>query len=278
MSGWIKKEKDLRDDPRVRRMALRLASHFELRTIPHMEGCNARPLQGVTVWVSFVLGALDQLWMHADTFAREDDTLEATLEELDDLVGLPGFCGFMPLAWLEQLPDGRVKLPKWQAKNGPAARAAALSQQRVARHRASRAVKRDGVTDALPDQTRPDQTKTAETERQQPPRACRLPSTFLLTPQRRGVALEQQIDPERTFKKFCMYWQHTQGPTAMKRDWDKAWRQWCERERPEPGAKPTPTPEETAAGIADFERRRELARLASPVVAGPPPPPGVARR
>jgi hypothetical protein len=105
-----------------------------------------------------------------------------------------------------------------------------------------------------------------------------LPSSFLLTPQRRGVALDQQIDPERTFKKFCTHWQHAQGPTAMKRDWDKAWRQWCEHERPDPNAKPTPSPEAVAAGVADFERRKELARAAAPVVAGPPPPPGVARR
>lgn len=255
---------------------MRLAARYELRAVT--ESCNGAPLQGVTVWVSVVLGALDQLWMHADTFAREDDTLEATLEELDDLVGLPGFCSTLPSSWLEQLTDGRVKLPRWSAKNGPAARAAALSQQRVARHRAAKGVKRDGVTSSLPDQTRPDQTKTEEGEAPQAPRACRLPPSFLLTPQRRGVASEQQIDPERTFKKFCMYWKHAQGPTATKRDWDKAWTRWCEHERADPNAKPTPTAEEIAAGAADFERRKAAARAAAPIAAGPPPPPGVAKR
>ena len=280
MSGWIKKEKDLRDDPRVRRMAMRLAERFAVRVTVERDGRHGEPLQGDSVWVTVVLGALDQIWMHGDSFVRDDDTLEATAAELDKLVGLPGFCSLMPPDWLTQDLGGTIKLVDFGLKNSPAAKAAAMAADRAATYRARKRA-RDGVTverdGGVTRQTR--HTDIPEEDARARAAPVRLPSSFDLTPQRRQFALDQQIDPVRTFKKFCMHGQHAEGPTATKRDWDDAWRRWCLRERPDPeGEKPKPSAEEIAAGAADFERRKAAARAAAPIAAGPPPPPGVARR
>ena len=145
MGGWIKLEKDLREDFRVRRMAASL--------------CNAPALQGVTL----VLGGLVQLWMHADSFARDDDTLDITLDEIDQLTGIHGFAKLMPTDWLEVIDSKTVKLPGFQAHNGTDAKRKALTAKRVTHHRDK--LKRTSVTpttqscnaSALPDQ---DQTKT----------------------------------------------------------------------------------------------------------------------
>jgi hypothetical protein len=143
VSGWIKAEKDLCQDIRVLRMANILKG-------------NASALQGVTL----VLGGLIRLWMHADSFARDDDTLDITLNEIDQLTGIDGFAQALPADWLEVLNENCVKLPAFHAHNGTDAKRKALTAKRVAHHRDR--VKLNGVSNsnahALPDQTRPDQT------------------------------------------------------------------------------------------------------------------------
>ena len=108
-------------------------------------------------YVTLVLGGLAQLWMHADSFARDDDTLELSIHEIDQLTGIEGFAKLLPVDWLEILDEYRVKLPGFQQHNGTEARRKALTAKRVARHRVN--VKRQYVSDgnsyALPDQTRP---------------------------------------------------------------------------------------------------------------------------
>lgn len=150
MSGWIKLEKDLREDVRVKRMAREL--------VPR---CNACALHAVTL----VLGGLVQLWMHADTFARDDDTLEITAAEIDELTGIEGFAELIPQDWLEVLDATRVKLPDFQKHNGSEAKRKAQTAKRVSKHRALHS---NGVAlretntcnaQALPDQTRPDQIR-----------------------------------------------------------------------------------------------------------------------
>lgn len=116
--------------------------------------------------VTLVCGALVQLWSYMDDHGREDDSLDLSPEEIDELVGLPGFSGLMPEDWLEVLDDGRTKLPDFQAHNGVEARRKALTAQRVAKHRSAQAEadvtqqRYASVTAALPDQTRPDQTRS----------------------------------------------------------------------------------------------------------------------
>lgn len=151
MSGWIKWEKDLEEDPRVKRMAAELK-----RT------CNAIPFSHVTV----VCGGLIRLWRYADSHIREDNTLDLGASEIDELVGIPSFCSFMPPDWLREVDEHTVELPGFQEHNGVEAKKRALTQKRVARHRTN--TKRESVTSsvtpALPDQdqTRPDQDQKKE--------------------------------------------------------------------------------------------------------------------
>ena len=142
MSGWVKIEKDLETDPRVRRIAKAL--------------CNSDAFHGVTL----VVGGLTRLWMHADSHVRSDDSLDMSPAEIDEWLGLPGFCALLPKEWLCVIDENTVELPGFQEHNGVEAKKKALTQKRVARHRNRR--QRGGVTAALPDQTtpRPDKTKT----------------------------------------------------------------------------------------------------------------------
>lgn len=140
MSAWIKIEKSLETDPRVIKLARLLAVTHERYT---RNAC-----------VTLVCGALARLWIYADSHIRADDTLDLGPRDLDELLGLPGFCESMPADWLEVLDADRVKLPGFLAHNGVEAKKRALTQKRVTQHRDS--AKRTSVTpcnaDALPDQ------------------------------------------------------------------------------------------------------------------------------
>jgi hypothetical protein len=167
VSGWIKLEKDLREDRRFTRIvtALLKRQNESVTDVTQM-----RLLERNTV--TQVLGCLAQLWMFADSHIREDDTLDYTLDEIDQLVGVEGFAKLMPSDWLEVLDENRIRLPDFQAHNGTDAKKKALTAKRVKRHRTRSAVssetheKRTSVTDALPDQTRLDQKRPDQEERE----------------------------------------------------------------------------------------------------------------
>jgi len=152
MSGWIKLEKDRRDDPRVLRMA---------RELRNAHVTHERFMSNALV--TLVLGCLDVLWCYADTHVREDDTLDLGFDEIDELVGLQGFANLMPTDWLEIVDAQRVKLPDFHAHNGTESKKKALNQKRQERKRNADALQevtqasRTSVTRALPDL---DQTKT----------------------------------------------------------------------------------------------------------------------
>jgi hypothetical protein len=121
VSGWIKFEKDLLTDPRT----LRIAGILKRRD------CNASPLPGVTV----VLGGLAQLWMIADTHIRNDDVLPLGVDEINEVIGVQGFCELLPTDWLQVIDPHHVKLPEYHAHNGTIAKERALNAKRVERHR-----------------------------------------------------------------------------------------------------------------------------------------------
>lgn len=155
MSGWIKLEKDLETDPRT----LRIVATVWPRNggaLPSLETRNGRVTQ--------VVGALARLWIFADSHARDDNTLGMGADEIDQWLGLPGFCRAMPEDWMQIIDESSVELPNYQEKNGVEAKSRAVTQKRVERHRKKHerttVTSRNGA--ALPDQTRPDQTKTPE--------------------------------------------------------------------------------------------------------------------
>jgi hypothetical protein len=156
MSAWIKLEKALETDPRVLRAAKALARLDRQRAGAATGNASAFH------YVTQVIGGLARLWIYADSHAREDDTLDLGFDELDELLGIPGFCSCLPPDWVVAIDENRVELPGFQAHNGVDARRRALTSKRVARHRetsAKRTSVSTGNAEALLDQTRLDQTR-----------------------------------------------------------------------------------------------------------------------
>lgn len=150
--AWIKFEKDLLTDPRVLRIARTLEARWKLyeATIAGkgFELGNDEALPAVTL----VCGALVRIWSLADTHLGSDDLLPLGMTELDEVVGVPGFCALLPADWLVEIDDHTVKLPSFHAHNGTEAKKKAVTQKRVARHRQALHSRN---AEALPDQTRP---------------------------------------------------------------------------------------------------------------------------
>lgn len=111
---------------------------------------------------ALVIGALVKFWWYADTHIRSDNTLDLGPNEIDELVGVPGFCDLMPDDWIRKIDENSVELPDFQQHNGVEAKRRAVTQKRVERHRNAKS-----VTPALPDQ---DQTKTITTASETPKR------------------------------------------------------------------------------------------------------------
>src|SRR5581483_5730749 len=147
MSGWIKWEKDLENDPRFRRMVKELLAAREI------DPRNATPLQ-VATHVTLLSGALLRLWSHADTYLREEDTFDMSAQDVDAYLGIPEFSSICCHDWFNETESGRVQLPGFHDKNSPEQREKDQTAKRVARHRA-----KQRNAPPLPDQTRPDQTK-----------------------------------------------------------------------------------------------------------------------
>lgn len=159
--AWIKFEKDLLTDPRVLRMAKALDARHKIIANPILADdstdesvSNAQALPAVTM----VCGALVRIWSLADTHVDANDVLPLGFEDLNKLVGVPGFCQLMPFEWIEEIDRDSVKLPNYHAHNGTEAKRKAVTQKRVAAFRARNAP-------ALPDQTktrpRPEEEKGA---------------------------------------------------------------------------------------------------------------------
>lgn len=149
MSGWIKVEKDLGNDPRVLRMASRL------RNADVTLGSRSKLV---------VIGALVTLWWYADTHIGDDDVLPIGADQIDELVGVAGFCEVMPTDWLEIIDANSVRLVEYFAHNGSVAKTRALGQKRQEAHRKntpkpSRTRNDDVTQGASPDKRRLDKTR-----------------------------------------------------------------------------------------------------------------------
>lgn len=84
------------------------------------------------------------------------------------------------------------------------------------------------ITPPLPSVAPPPSGRADRPKRQAA--ATRIPDNFTLTPERREIAEQEGLDPERTFATFVDYWRAASGANARKLDWDATWRNWCRRE------------------------------------------------
>jgi hypothetical protein len=155
--GWIKFEKALESDPRVRKLAR------ELRNACVTQGRFNKDdtYFSHAFFVSQVLGCLGRLWFYADTHIPKDDMIQMDINDVDEIVGVQGFAQILPEDWLQILDAETVKLPGFHTHNGTKAKKQAVTNKRVARFREKvalesykhkRSCNADVTPDALPDQ------------------------------------------------------------------------------------------------------------------------------
>jgi hypothetical protein len=251
MSGKILLDKDLPTDLRFKALVRRVRDALASRVT------DPRDAAFVTYELSesVTLGALAKLWILGDTHIRGDNSLDGTVDQIDQLAGVAGFCNLLPAYWFKVLDAERVQLPDFLEHNGTTAKKNASHANRQARYRnkhrvtpdagvASRVTQgrdaRASPSHPIPSHPIPNQEKRV--------RATRLPPDFDLTPDRKAVAEKHGLDADRVFAMFRDYWLAASGRSASKHDWDAAWRLWCAKEVGRKGMSP--------ADIADAARRR----------------------
>lgn len=141
MSGWVRLDKDMVEDPRLVEAALEIASNYVFARATSGGGENLDGPALLHLARNALLGALVTLWRYAHEHIRNDDTLPLRYAAIDALVGLDGFCNALPDCWIVELDDGTVKLPGYCEKNGLIAKRkrVASNAQRQARWRAKQA-------------------------------------------------------------------------------------------------------------------------------------------
>lgn len=83
-------------------------------------------------------GALVTLWCLADSHADENGVLNGyTVDDVDALLGLPGFCNSLPVDWID-VSGEYVKLPNYQQHNGSTGRTRAQATKRKQLSRSQR--------------------------------------------------------------------------------------------------------------------------------------------
>ena len=171
MSGWIKVDKDLGETIRFRRVVRKLRD-------------NSNALRSVTdaLAVTIVLGALQRFWIYADSHIGDDNTLDITPDEINEIVGIDGFAQALPADWLQVLDSDHVQLPDFIEHNGSSEKQRRGNARRQAeyRHRhKSHNVTRDVTPSNTRNDARPDQTRPEETIKKVPsvPPAAAQPST-----------------------------------------------------------------------------------------------------
>jgi hypothetical protein len=113
MGGYVKLDKDLRDDDRVAALTDHMLEYWVSLGVPAVLTdalrSNAR---------NAVMGGLYALWRHADTYLQRDDRLGGALRHLSDVTGLPvTLLKKFPRQWLIEHPDGTFELPGYSSKN-----------------------------------------------------------------------------------------------------------------------------------------------------------------
>lgn len=130
--GWIKFEEALLTDPRVTRLARKLAERDRVQ-------CNGEVPRR---YLAQALGAVGILWITGNRHVDEHDVLRLGPADIDGLTGTQGICELLPDDWLKVIDADNVKLPGFHAHNGTVARQKAVDAKRQQRHRSRRTVTR----------------------------------------------------------------------------------------------------------------------------------------
>jgi hypothetical protein len=228
VSGWIKFEKDMANDPRLLELAVQMADAACLssgnRDLPRQES--------VALYCNALRGALVTLWCYADTHIRDDDTLDMGAGAVEALVGIDNFCELLPQEWIEITEDGAVKLPGYCVKNGVISRRKRTqdSNERVRKFREKRNavsnalpthVKRNGNAHVTAEDQDQDQDQDIRERGNKASRASkRVPAEFAPDPAYASAELpDMDVAAEVAKFKDCEF-------KKPRSDWDATWRNW----------------------------------------------------
>ncbi len=89
----------------------------------------------------------------------------------------------------------------------------------------------------------------------------RIPSDWRPSDAGRAYAAERGLDPDSTADAFIDWWSAANGPNAIKRDWDAAFRTWCRRDATRPLVQATNRPVQSTTGHGAY--LEQLAAIAS---------------
>jgi hypothetical protein len=127
---WVKLEKSLYLDARIHAIARELKRRAQ--------GPDALPsLVSIdhNAFVAMAIGAVGILWITCEQLVDDFDRVPYTPDDIDQFVGIKGFCELLPAEWLV-IVDGYVTLPNFHKHNGTLARKNALNARRMAQARA----------------------------------------------------------------------------------------------------------------------------------------------
>ena len=145
--GWIKLQKNLRDDPRVLRMATALRErHAASRDVTDASR-TSQPSR--RFFITLAIGGLFELWRYADAAAGDDDIARGSLEQIEELTGIEGFGEVVPSDWLVVLDPDRLQFPDFHKNNSKSKDPNSPAAIRNRRYRE----RQQGVTDASQDVT-----------------------------------------------------------------------------------------------------------------------------
>jgi hypothetical protein len=122
--AWIKFDKDLVNDPRIIRAAGGLAETYTLsveraKGDRFAVGSDLSQKEAADLMRNAVIGALVTLWVYADTHIRNGDVLPISMGEINQMVGIQGFCEMLGPDWVQQENYGTFTvLPGYCEKNG----------------------------------------------------------------------------------------------------------------------------------------------------------------
>ena len=197
-----------------------------------------------------VVGKLIRVWQWFDKHTTNGNAYGVTFSLPDRISGVIGFGEAMAFAgWLEQ-NDKTLTMPKFDSHTSASAKTRAGTAKRVANHRVIIDHKCNGesvtqtVTDALPreEKKRIKKINTA------------LPENFELNESSVTYAKVCGVDVDAEIKSF-RNWHTAKG--SLYKDWQAAWRTWCDKAVEFGRAKPAKPESESTFDPVAYEAKRK---------------------
>lgn len=212
------------------------------------------------------VGKLFRIWRWFDQQTTDGNACGVTTALLDRIVGVSGFCEAVhSVGWL-CINETGISLPNFERHNGNTAKSRALTAKRVANHKANAKGNAQGnadtVSSALPrEEKKREEIPTTHVVGDSSPaaqapkpvkRACQLPADFY--PNETGVSYAEQRRVSLAVE-LVSFRNHHQAKGSTFKDWQAAWRTWCDK-AVEFGRAGGPKPQAMSFAERDEQARR----------------------